>query len=110
MKEYVTLSLKTHLFFGRIMREHSLFLLTGFAGDYFRLLEEAREQDGKMMNTLTARTMQTTQKYQQFKTAGAEDIIGCEIRSIIPPLLADHLLREANHYLRILEYAQKGRY
>lgn len=30
MKEYVTVSLETHLFFGRIMKEHSLFLLAGF--------------------------------------------------------------------------------
>ena len=30
MKEYVTTSLDTHLFFGRIMKEHSLFLLAAF--------------------------------------------------------------------------------
>lgn len=30
MKEYAILSLETHLFFGRIMKEHSLFLLAGF--------------------------------------------------------------------------------
>ncbi|MGN0406429.1 MAG: DUF2935 domain-containing protein [Bariatricus sp.] len=30
MKEYVRLSLETHLFFGRIMKEHALFLLAGF--------------------------------------------------------------------------------
>ena len=59
--------------------------------------------------TLTARTLQTTKQYQEFKTAGTEGITGCEIRSIILPLLADHVIREANHYLRILEYAQKGR-
>lgn len=27
----------------------------------------------------------------------------CEITGLILPLLADHVLREANHYLRILE-------
>ena len=27
---------------------------------------------------------------------------GCQIRSVILPLLADHVLREANHYLRLL--------
>lgn len=35
--------------------------------------------------------------------AGTKGLIGCEIRSIILPLLADHVLREANHYLRLLE-------
>ena len=43
-----------------------------------------------------------TEEYQKFKTAGTEGILGCKIRSIILPLLADHVLREANHYLRLL--------
>ena len=30
MKEYVSTSLETHLFFGRIMKEHALFLLAAF--------------------------------------------------------------------------------
>jgi len=111
------------LFWNRIMMEHAWFIrglldptecklmekANGFADDYCRLLEEAREQDRKAMDALTARTLQTTRQYQQFKTTGAEGITGCEIRSVILPLLADHVLREANHYLRILEYAQKGR-
>ncbi|MDE6252989.1 MAG: DUF2935 domain-containing protein [Lachnospiraceae bacterium] len=109
------------IFWNQIMMEHAQFIrglldptecklieaANGFAEDYCRLLEEAREQDMKAMNALTARTLQTTKQYQQFKTAGTEGITGCEIRSIILPLLADHVLREANHYLRILEHAQK---
>lgn len=30
MREYVTPSLENHLFFGRIMKEHALFLQAGF--------------------------------------------------------------------------------
>lgn len=30
MKDYVTLSIETHLFFARIMKEHALFLEAGF--------------------------------------------------------------------------------
>ena len=111
------------IFWNRIMMEHAQFIrglldptecelmekADGFAKDYCRLWEEAREQDRKAMNALTVRILQTTKQYQQFKTAGTEGITCCEIRSIILPLLADHVLREANHYLRILEYAQKGR-
>lgn len=112
------------MFWNQIMMEHAQFIrglldptecelietANGFAKDYCRLLEEAREQDKKAMNGgLDARILQTTKEYQQFKTAGTEGITGCEIRSIILPLLADHVLREANHYLRILECAQKGR-
>ena len=40
---------------------------------------------------------------EDFKAAGAKGITGCDIRSIILPLLADHVLREANHYLRLLK-------
>lgn len=111
------------LFWNQIMMEHAWFIrglldptecelietAEGFAEDYCRLLEEAGKQDCKAMNALTVRTLRTTEQYRQFKTAGAEGITGCEIRSIILPLLADHVLREANHYLRILEHARKGR-
>lgn len=47
MKEYVTISLETHLFFGRIMREHALFLEAAFpAGEmaYRRKADWFREQ------------------------------------------------------------------
>lgn len=39
-----------------------------------------------------------------FKTDVTAGLLRCEIKSIILPLLADHVLREANHYLRILKY------
>ncbi len=111
------------LFWNQIMMEHAWFIrglldptecelmetAGEFAEEYRCLLEEAREQDRRTMNALTARTLRTTRQYQQFKTAGTEGITGCGIRSVILPLLADHVLREANHYLRILEQAQKGR-
>ena len=41
MKEYVILSLETHLFFGRIMKEHSLFLLAGFPAKEEELIRRA---------------------------------------------------------------------
>lgn len=55
------------------------------------------------MDSLTKQTLRTTEKYRDFKAAGTAGITECGIRSIILPLLADHVLREANHYLRILE-------
>lgn len=111
------------IFWNQIMMEHAQFIrglldptecelieaADGFVRDYCRLLKEAEEQDRRATNALTAKTLKTTKQYQQFKAAGTEGITGCEIRSIILPLLADHVLREANHYLRILEHAQKGR-
>ena len=47
MKEYVVISLETHLFFARIMREHALFLLAAFpAGEveYRKQADWFREQ------------------------------------------------------------------
>lgn len=55
------------------------------------------------IKTITDKTIAETQKYIEFKTAGTKGIKECEIRSIILPLLADHVLREANHYFRILK-------
>ena len=54
------------------------------------------------MEGLNRKTMETTEQYRDFKAAGAKGITECEIRSIILPILADHVLREANHYLRLL--------
>ena len=76
-----------------------------FAKEYKELLEEARRQDCKCNGEMRMQkdSLALTKEYQQFKTAGTEGLVGCDIRSIILPLLADHVLREANHYLRILE-------
>lgn len=111
-------------FWNQIMMEHALFIrglldptecelietADGFAKDYRHLLEEAGKQDCRTMNGLTERTLETTKQYRDFKAAGTKGITGCDIRSVILPLLADHVLREANHYLRILEEPERGSY
>lgn len=108
---------ETEQFWNRIMMEHALFIrglldpseeeLIGtadeFAADYKRLLEMAKRQDCRAMDDMTRKSLEETLRYREFKTAGAEGILNCEIASIILPLLADHVLREANHYIRILE-------
>lgn len=104
-------------FWNRIMMEHALFIrglldpseeeLVGtaheFSMDYRRLLEEAKDCDMRTRDDLTRRTIRKTEEYQNFKAAGTKGISDCEIDSIILPLLADHVLREANHYLRLLD-------
>ena len=45
-----------------------------------------------------------TLRFRDFKTASVQGIQQCKIRSTILPLLADHVLREANHYVRILQH------
>lgn len=108
---------RTEMFWNQIMMEHAQFIrglldptecelmetADNFAEDYCRLLEEAKRQDCRAWEEMTRETRVLTEQYRDFKVAGTEGITGCEIRSVILPLLADHVLREANHYLRILE-------
>lgn len=46
-------------------------------------------------------------KLRNFKVQWTEGILKCKIKSLIPPLLADHVTREANHYLRLLKSFEK---
>lgn len=108
---------QVELFWNQIMMEHALFirglldptendLITTadtFAKDYQKLIEEAKNMTDETIKGVTDKTIVETKKYIEFKTAGTEGIKECEIRSIILPLLADHVLREANHYFRILK-------
>ena len=108
---------QVELFWNQIMMEHALFIrglldpteeelidtADSFAREYKKLLQEARTMTDETIKTVTNNTIAETMKYRDFKKAGTEGIVGCQIRSIILPLLADHVLREANHYLRILE-------
>ena len=108
---------QVELFWNQIMMEHALFirglldptetqLITTadtFANDYYKLIEEARTMTDATLKSVTDKTIEETEKYIGFKTAGTQGISECNIRSIILPLLADHVLREANHYFRLLK-------
>ena len=105
----------SELFWNRIMMEHALFIrglldpsedelintADDFAADYKRLLEASAAANDRMM--CDEHALALTQKFRDFKRAGVKGIEGCQIKSIILPLLADHVLREANHYLRLLQ-------
>lgn len=109
------------MFWNQIMMEHAEFIrglldptecelihtADDFARDYCELLEMAQKQDCKMRDEVTRKTQELTVKYRDFKMAGTDGITKCKIRSIIVPLLADHVLREANHYLRLLGNMEK---
>ena len=100
-------------FWNQIMMEHAQFIrglldpcetdlfcaADGFARDYCKLLEAGRNAHDA---ALTAATLEQTVKFRDFKASGTKGIQQCKIRSIILPLLADHVLREANHYIRLL--------
>lgn len=105
---------ETELFWNRIMMEHALFIRglldpaenelvktsDTFVQEYAALLAKARETNDTVM--LRQESLSETLKFREFKTAGVQGIESCGIRSIILPLLADHVLREANHYIRLL--------
>ncbi|MBQ8803639.1 MAG: DUF2935 domain-containing protein [Tyzzerella sp.] len=56
---------------------------------------------------MTEMTLEKTKELRDFKAAGTRGLLNCQVKSIILPLLADHVLREANHYIRILENGYK---
>lgn len=53
------------------------------------------------------KSLEATEEVRNFKRTATEGLLECEIKSIILPLLADHVLREANHYLRLLRMLKK---
>ena len=70
------------------------------------LLEKAQTQNCRVNQELSKASLSKTLEYRDFKAAGTEGILTCKIDSIILPLLADHVLREANHYIRITKCRQ----
>lgn len=112
----------TEEFWNKIMMEHALFIrglldpleeelvknAQGFSLDYRKLLQTAREREDMVSYELTGDSLTETIRFRDFKTAAIKGILNCDIASVILPLLADHVLREANHYIRILQCAQSG--
>lgn len=100
-------------FWNHVMGDHARFIACMLDPTEMRL-REAAENIAERFDILIERCMRTpereiigrslaaTERVRNFKRAATEGILACEIISIILPLLADHVLREANHYLRIL--------
>lgn len=100
-------------FWNQIMMEHAMFIrglldpseaelintADSFAKNYASLLQSCNNAQDM---ALAAQSKAETLKFRDFKTAGTKGIESCQIRSVILPLLADHVLREADHFLRIL--------
>lgn len=108
---------ETELFWDQIMMEHALFIRglldptekslietsDKFADEYADLMQATKTATDMTIASVTNSTLQETTKYHAFKEAGTKGINECKIRSIILPLLADHVLRESNHYIRLLK-------
>ena len=70
--------------------------------DYAKLLEVSSARNELANKNTAEASLRETLQFRDFKAAGAKGILNCEVQSIILPLLADHVLREANHYIRLL--------
>ncbi|KRQ87562.1 hypothetical protein ABG79_00363 [Caloramator mitchellensis] len=107
------------VFWNRIMAEHSKFIrglldptenelintANNFGNEFDKLTKEAIEaMDAAMpIAKVTEDSLKATIEIKKFKQQGTQGLVDCKIKSIIIPLLGDHTLREANHYLRLLK-------
>ena len=74
-----------------------------FEEEFKMILGQLKNEEGKCSMDITSQTICATRGIQDFKQQITQGILECKIESVMIPLLADHVLREANHYLRILE-------
>ncbi|NMA51501.1 MAG: DUF2935 domain-containing protein, partial [Peptococcaceae bacterium] len=119
MVDIVRFAIEQETFWNRIMAEHAKFI-RGLLDPTEEALFQMAHNFGQEFDALTAKAMalnkqvtllpqvtleslRETVKIRDFKRQGTEGILACRIRSIIVPLLGDHVLREANHYLRLLK-------
>lgn len=112
-------ALEQELFWNRIMAEHAKFIrglldpteeelfkkANDLGNKFDQLIKEAKAALEKTTSPakVTEESLKATQEIRDFKAQGTQGLLECKIRSIIIPLLADHTLREANHYLRLLK-------
>lgn len=108
-------------FWNRIMAEHSKFIrglldptendlfmaANNFGNEFDQLTSAALQAMDRTipLKKVTADSLEATAKIRDFNTAGTQGLLDCKIKSMIIPLLGDHVLRESNHYLRLLNRA-----
>ncbi len=112
--------IRQEAFWNRIMAEHAKFIrglldpteealintANNFAQQFDELTEKAKAAISKTIpstEVVTAKSLEATKEISNFKAEGTQGILQCKIQSIIVPLLGDHVLREANHFLRLLK-------
>ncbi len=111
-------------FWNRIMAEHSKFIrglldptendlfmaANNFGNEFDQLTSAALQAMDRTipLKKVTADSLEATAKIRDFNTAGTQGLLDCKIKSMIIPLLGDHVLRESNHYLRLLNMFGKA--
>lgn len=114
-----------NVFFLRIMADHAKFInhlldpserklveqARDFSHDFDQLLFQAQDLDSMrpqsqtqpLLNQFVDQNRVSVRQLRDFKKTARDLIEECRIKSIIPPLLADHVFREASHFLEILD-------
>ncbi|MGB4337426.1 MAG: DUF2935 domain-containing protein [Bacillota bacterium] len=119
-------ALGEEMFWLRIMTDHAKFIASlldqserGFVQQarefsqlFDRLLRQAQDYTSMLqadpsqfpvVARFTDEVMAETERIRDFKRAAHQLLLGCKILSILPPLLADHVAREAEHFLEVLQ-------
>lgn len=111
-------------FWNRIMAEHSKFIrglldptedalietANNFGREFDELTKEVQEaamDKTTSISQVTDDSLRATTDIKNFNTQGTQGLLNCKIKSIIIPLLGDHVLRESSHYLRLLNMFKK---
>lgn len=114
---YKTYNKNIELFWDEIMMEHALFMRglldpsesdliaesNKFANEFDELIKDLEYTAKDMIGNISTETLAKVTRLRDFKKDGVKGILGCKVKSLILPLLADHVLREANYYIRVLK-------
>ncbi|MEA4883329.1 MAG: DUF2935 domain-containing protein [Clostridia bacterium] len=113
-------------FWLRIMTDHAKFIMSlldqserGFLMNaselshvFDRLLRQAQDYRSMMqsepdrfpvVSRFTDEVIKETIRIRDFKRAAHQLLLECKIIAVLPPLLADHVAREAEHFLEVLD-------
>ncbi len=119
-----------NVFWLRIMMEHSRFISSlldpsernlihtakKFGDDFDILISQARDVESMLYKKeptypiiakMNKDSENATMELRDFKKAGVELIKTCQIKSVINPLLADHVTREAEHFLYMIHILEE---
>ncbi|AZU61131.1 DUF2935 domain-containing protein [Neobacillus mesonae] len=119
-----------NVFWLRIMMEHSRFIVSlldqsernlintarKFGDDFEVLLNQARDVESMLyqkqptypiIGKMNKDSESAAQEIRDFKKTGLELIKSCQIRNVINPLLADHVVREAEHFLYMIHVLEE---
>lgn len=117
-------AISQEIFWNRIMAEHAKFIrgmldptevklfdtANNFGAEFDRLTLEAQQltKELNLFQSVTQETLKAAVNIRDFKKQGTEGLLDCKIKALAFPLLGDHVVREANHYIRLLKAFKAG--